>query len=99
MGSGITIINADVNSDVGCSYYRHPLGITTDVTPLKIVGLNNYRRLQGDKLAQVAQVCGEGSFGASCAKSPRWCTMVSKEDKIAQLAQFSKVGAGQNRPL
>ena len=23
------------------------LGITTDVTPLKIVGLNNYRRLQG----------------------------------------------------
>ena len=62
MGSGITIINADVNRDVGCSYYRHPwrgldgtdplpaqkqqkprtLGITTDVTPLKIVGLNNY---------------------------------------------------------
>ena len=24
-----------------------PLGITTDVTPLKIVGLNNYRWLQG----------------------------------------------------
>ena len=64
MGSGITIINADGNRDVGCSYYRHPwrgldridplpaqknskdralpLGITTDVTPLKIVGLNNY---------------------------------------------------------
>ena len=42
MGSVINLINNDGNSDVGCSYYRHPLGITTDVTPLKIVGLNNY---------------------------------------------------------
>ena len=46
MGSGITLSINDVNRDVGCSYYRHPWrgldGITTDVTPLKIVGLNNY---------------------------------------------------------
>lgn len=62
MGSGITLSINDGNSDVGCSYYRHPwrgldgtdplpaqkqqkprtLGITTDVTPHKISGLNNF---------------------------------------------------------
>ena len=37
----------------------------------------------------------QGGFGASCAKSPKWCTPVSKEDKVAQLAPVSKVGAGR----
>ena len=37
----------------------------------------------------------QGGFGASCAKSPKWCTPVSKEDKIAQLAQFSLGGRGK----
>ena len=45
--------------------------------------------------ARMNMLLRQGGFGASCAKSPRWCTLVSKEDKIAQLAQFSKVGAGR----
>ena len=52
------------------------LGITTDVTPLKIVGLNNYRRLQGDKLAQVAQFSLGGRGNKDAAALPSLMLMV-----------------------
>ena len=48
------------------------LGITTDVTPPKIVGLNNFRWLQG---AQVAQAGGRGK---------RFLRKLRKKSKVVQ---------------
>ena len=54
-----------------------------------------YEKRGEREAARMNMLLRQGGFGASCAKSPKWCTPVSKEDKIAQLAQFSKVGAGR----
>ena len=58
-----------------------------------------YEKRGEREAARMNMLLRQGGFGASCAKSPRWCTMVSKEDKVAQVGPVSKVGAGQNRPL
>ena len=46
------------------------------MTPLKIVGLNNYRRLQGDKLAQVAQFSLGGRGNKDAAALPSLMLML-----------------------
>ena len=54
-----------------------------------------YEKRGEREAARMNMLLRQGGFGASCAKSPKWCTPVSKEDKIAQLAQFSLGGRGK----
>ena len=65
MGSVINLINNDVN---------------TDVTPLKIVGLNNYRRLQG---------------GATCTTFRRPWKEVLRQLAAKPQGRIAADGAGQ----